>query len=119
MLVNTWEANDSLCPGASSGIGAATAYQLAIEGAHLIVTGRNEENLAKVAKRCYDDCWNKPTIIPGDLTDEEDVRQIVEASVSCYNRLDVLINNAGVIEMGSIENTSLDQLDRVMKTNVR
>ena len=36
-----------------------------------------------------------------------------------HERLDVLINNAGVIEMGSIENTSLDQLDRVMNANVR
>lgn len=73
----------------------------------------------KLSDRCYDDCWNRPVIIPGDLNKEDDVNQIMQSAVSCHGRLDVLINNAGIIEMGSIENTSLDQLDRVMKTNVR
>ena len=55
----------------------------------------------------------------GDLDDEEDVKRIVSTSLGYYGRLDVLINNAGIIEMGSIESTSLGQLDRLMRTNVR
>lgn len=55
----------------------------------------------------------------GDLTDEEDVRRIFHSSLSFFGRIDVLINNAGILEQGTIENTSLDQLDRMMKTNVR
>ena len=51
--------------GASSGIGAATAYQLAVEGAHLIMTGRNEKNLNQVAEKCFDDSWNTPKMILG------------------------------------------------------
>ena len=57
--------------------------------------------------------------IPGDLTTEDDVKNIMNTTLMYHERLDVLINNAGVIEMGSIENTSLDQLDRVMNANVR
>lgn len=55
----------------------------------------------------------------GDLTDEEDVRRIFHSTLSFFGRIDVLINNAGILEQGSIESTSLDQLDRMMKTNVR
>jgi len=58
-------------------------------------------------------------MITGDLDDEEDVKRIVSTSLGYYGRLDVLINNAGIIEMGSIESTSLSQLDRLMRTNVR
>ena len=54
-----------LMTGASSGIGAATANQLAVEGAHLILTGRNEKNLTQVAEKCYDEAWNKPKLILG------------------------------------------------------
>ncbi len=53
--------------GASSGIGAATAFQMAIEGAHLIITGRNEKNLEQVAEKCYEDCWNRPKMVFGML----------------------------------------------------
>ena len=52
-------------PGASSGIGAATANLLASEGGHVIITGRNERNLEKVSEKCYEDCWNRPQIIIG------------------------------------------------------
>ena len=53
------------------------------------------------------------------MTTEDDVKNIMNTTLMYHERLDVLINNAGVIEMGSIENTSLDQLDRVMNANVR
>lgn len=51
--------------GASSGIGAATAFQLANEGAHLVITGRNEKNLENVAEKCYEECWNRPKLVVG------------------------------------------------------
>lgn len=108
-----------LITGASSGIGAATASQLAFEGAHLVITGRNKENLTAVANKCYNDCWNRPKVVLGDLTKEDDVNQIVETTISVLGRLDVLINNAGILEQGSIENTSMEQFDRIMNVNMR
>ena len=58
-------------------------------------------------------------VCTGDLTDEEDVRRVFHSTLSFFGRIDVLVNNAGILEQGTIENTSLDQLDRMMKTNVR
>lgn len=55
----------------------------------------------------------------GDLTKEEDVKRVFDSALSFFGRIDVLVNNAGILEQGTIENTSLDQLDRMMKVNVQ
>ncbi|XP_046999445.1 3-oxoacyl-[acyl-carrier-protein] reductase FabG-like isoform X1 [Schistocerca americana] len=109
-----------LITGASSGIGAATAIHLSRLGASLSLTGRNEENLKKVAKSCEVLPEHpQPFLQTGDITNENDTKNIVEATLKHYGKLDVLVNNAGIIETGSIENTSLDQYDRIFNTNVR
>lgn len=98
-----------LITGASSGIGAATAVHFSQLGASLLLTGRNIDNLNVVAEKCIP---NKPFIVTGELTNETDVKNIVESTIKHYGRLDVLVNNAGILESGSIENTSLEQYDR-------
>lgn len=104
-----------LITGASSGIGAATAKHLAGLGASLALTGRNLENLQGVAKECSP----KPLLITGELTNESDTQAILEKTIAHFGRLDILVNNAGILELGSIENTNLEQYDRIMNTNVR
>ncbi|XP_022900530.1 3-oxoacyl-[acyl-carrier-protein] reductase FabG-like [Onthophagus taurus] len=109
-----------LITGASSGIGAATAKYLGSLGASLALTGRNVENLNKIASECKGPSGTPtPFIVTGELTNENDTKNILEATIKHYGKLDVLVNNAGVIETGSIENTSLDQFDRMMNINVR
>ncbi|XP_063622299.1 3-oxoacyl-[acyl-carrier-protein] reductase FabG-like [Cydia splendana] len=103
--------------GASSGIGAATAVFLSKLGAKLSLTGRNVENLQKTVNDC--DKAATPFSIPADLTKESDIENIVKKTVDHYGQIDVLVNNAGIIETGTIENTSLAQYDRLMNTNVR
>lgn len=98
-----------LITGASSGIGAATAIHLSQLGASLSLTGRNYDNLLKTAEQCKE---RKPFLIAGELTNEDDTKKILEETIKHYGKLDVLINNAGTIEKGGIENTSLDQYDR-------
>lgn len=109
-----------LVTGASSGIGAATAKLFASLGASVSLTGRNNENLKKVAEECAEIAnTSKPFVIQGELTNENDTKRIVNSTLEHFGRLDVLVNNAGVLETGTIENTSLDQYDRVMNVNVR
>lgn len=105
-----------LITGASSGIGSVTAHRLAKQGALLSLNGRNMDNLKAVAKDIGND---KTIIVPGDITNESDTVQLVAKTIDKYGKLDILINNAGILETGSIENTTLEQYDRVMNTNVR
>lgn len=108
-----------LITGASSGIGAQTAVKFAKLGASLSLTGRKLENLEKVAAECCLDGGKKPLLIPGDITVEADTKRILEETIKRYGQLDVLVNNAGIIETGTIESTSMEQYDRVMNTNIR
>ncbi|MCJ8746799.1 hypothetical protein PDJAM_G00145950 [Pangasius djambal] len=109
----------ALITGASSGIGAATALLFARLGAQLALNGRDMDNLSKVAKECEERGGKKPLLVPGDLTDEGTVKKTVEETVAHFGRLDVLINSAGILAMGTIETTDLAQYDKVMNVNVR
>ena len=107
-----------LITGASYGIGAAAAKQFAGLGASLALAGRNLDNLKQVASECSP--GNKaPLLLTGELTNEKDTEEIFQKTITHYGRLDILVNNAGIIETGSIENTNVQQYDRVMNTNVR
>lgn len=110
-----------LITGASSGIGAGTALEFAKLNASLAITGRNKDNLEKVARQCQEASPNnlKPLTFLCDVTKEADVEKILKSTLDQYKKLDILVNNAGIIENGSIENTSLEQYDKVMNTNVR
>ncbi|KAK0064375.1 3-oxoacyl-[acyl-carrier-protein] reductase FabG [Biomphalaria glabrata] len=109
----------ALITGASSGIGAATAVLFSKLGASLALTGRKEENLAKVGEQCASNSTEKPLLLVGDICDDSDVTRIVEDTIKHFGKLHILVNNAGVLETGSIENTSMAQFDRVFNINVR
>lgn len=104
--------------GASSGIGEATAELLAKQKATLVLVGRNVENLEKVANKCKSNAEAVFSIV-ADVCVEADAKRIVDETIGKFGKLDVLVNSAGIIEMGSIEVTSLDQYDRIMNVNVR
>ncbi|XP_069358229.1 3-oxoacyl-[acyl-carrier-protein] reductase FabG-like [Maniola hyperantus] len=110
-----------LITGASSGIGAETAKEFSKLGANIVITGRNKDNLDNVVKQCEELSPNKlkPLLIIADMNKESDIENIVKATIDHFNKIDVLVNNAGVLESGTIETTSLEQYDRVMGTNVR
>lgn len=107
--------------GASSGIGAATAIEFSKLNANLVLTGRNKENLEFVSEQCSKISPDQlvPLIIIADMNKETDIENIIKSTVNKFQKIDVLVNNAGILESGSIENTSLEQYDRVMNTNVR
>lgn len=109
-----------LITGASSGIGSAAAKQFAVLGANLALAGRNLDNLNEVASQCVPQSGAKPPLVlTGELTNEADTENILNKTITHFGRLDVLVNNAGILQAGSIEATNLQQYDLVMNTNVR
>ncbi|CAG2119386.1 unnamed protein product, partial [Medioppia subpectinata] len=72
--------------GASSGIGEGVAKYLAELGAQVVITGRNANNLNRVAKALE---------VVADITREEDARRLVEETIAAFARIDILVNNAG------------------------
>ena len=102
--------------GASSGIGKATARLAHERGASVVVTGRNEKELRAVASALSSD---RVEVVPADLMREEDRRRIIAQALKRFGGIDVLVNAAGIIGNGTIENTTLEQWDRMMDVNLR
>lgn len=92
-----------LITGAASGLGRADALLLAREGAHIVVSDINEEAGRQVARECGG------VFVHHDVTSEADWRRAVAVAVERYGRLDVLVNNAGIVIPADIETTTLEQ----------
>lgn len=111
-----------LIAGASSGIGAGFAEHLFSRGTQLAYQSmlkRNTENLKSVANKCLATHGAKKPLEITDITIEADVQRVIEETLKYFNRLDVLVNNAGILCNGTVETTTLDQFDSVMNLNLR
>jgi NAD(P)-dependent dehydrogenase (short-subunit alcohol dehydrogenase family) len=107
----------ALVTGASSGIGRATAERLASEGARVAVTARREDRLADTVSRVRE-LGSEARAIACDLTSESDRARLVKETAAHYGGLDVLVNAAGIIGFGTIEDTTLDAWKRMFEVNV-
>ena len=87
----------AIVTGASRGIGAAAARRLAQAGAALVLTARGEDELETVANRIRDEVGTQAIAVPADVSDLEQIEEVVEAAVEQFGRVDVLINNAAVV----------------------
>jgi NAD(P)-dependent dehydrogenase (short-subunit alcohol dehydrogenase family) len=105
------EGKAALVTGAASGIGRATAALFHAEGAKVAATDRNEKGLEEV--KAFADL-----ALPQDVTDEARWRQVVDAVVAAFGRLDILVNSAGVAFKGSIETATLEDWRRTQAVNV-
>lgn len=113
-----FENKSILVTGASSGIGRATALALAREGAGLIATGRRRERLDQVAAQVRD-MGGRCEVATGDVRDESSCAEWVSLARGRLGGLDGLVNAAGVIGNTGLLETSPEEWDRVMDTNLR
>ena len=104
----------ALVTGASSGIGEATALALADAGAKLALLARRGERLEALAKQIK----TGALVLQADVSDPEQARDAVQRTVSELGRLDTLVNNAGVMLLGPIENAPLQEWQRMLEVNV-
>ncbi|XP_078664649.1 3-oxoacyl-[acyl-carrier-protein] reductase FabG-like isoform X1 [Branchiostoma floridae x Branchiostoma belcheri] len=111
----------AIITGASSGIGKGTAVEFAQLGAHLALTGRNQENLQATAKACVEAGTpeDKILLVTGDICDDELRKNLVDQTAQKFGRIDVLVNNAGIGKFSDLETLDMAEYDRTMDVNVR
>jgi len=109
----------ALVTGASSGIGEATALALAQHGASVALAARRIDRLEALAGRIRESDGATALPIEADLTDSEQARSAVERTVSELGRLDILINNAGMMLLGPVVDADTEEWWRMLDVNVR
>lgn len=107
-----------LVTGAAMGIGKAAAIKFADEGANLVLQDIQSEPLELLRAELAANGATVQTIV-GDISQEADVKAAVDAVVGAYGRIDVAIANAGIIPLGDITESSVDDWDRVMAIDGR
>lgn len=104
-----------LVTGASSGIGEAVAEHLAEQGHHVVAGARRTDRLAQLSERVGD----RLSFRRLDVTDRADVGSFVDDAVAAHGRVDVIVNNAGVMPLSRLDALLVDEWDRMIDVNVR
>lgn len=110
-----------LVTGGSRGLGFAIAERFAQEGNRLILAARDVHELnearSSLLKHGAISSLEDVLLIPADLTDQAQAANLVEQAIEHFGRIDVLVNNAGIMEVGPVENQPLEAYHRAMNTN--
>jgi 3-oxoacyl-[acyl-carrier protein] reductase len=113
------EGKIALITGGSRGIGAAIAKRLAADGANVAITYAKGADAAASVVKEIERAGRKAIAIQADAADADAVKAAVEKTVTTFGQLDILVNNAGTAVSKRFEETTLEELDRLMDINVR
>ncbi len=108
----------AIITGASSGFGQGTAYAFAKEGCNLVLTARREERLKGTVKKCIE-LGAKAVYYAGDAIHEKTANETVKLAKEKFGQVDILVNNAGIGRLQSILDTTMEDYDLIMDSNVR
>src|SRR5262245_8715837 len=112
------QAKSCVVTGAAVGIGRATAARFFQDGARLVVTDIQQEPLLALADELRSTGADVEAVV-GDVSVPEDARRMVQTAVDRYGRIDVLVANAGIIPLGDIAESTVEDWDRVMAVDGR
>ncbi|VVS96522.1 SDR family oxidoreductase [Rhizobium sp. EC-SD404] len=104
--------------GASSGMGQAAARHLAAKGASVVLGARRADRLEALASE-ISEAGGKATAVATDVTRRTDVQKLVDTAVQTYGRIDVLINNAGIMPLSPLERLKVDEWDQMIDVNLK
>ena len=119
MNMNKLEGKIALITGGSRGIGAAIAKRLAVDGANVAITYTKGADAAASVVKEIERAGRKAIAIQADAADAEAVKAAVEKTVATLGGLDVLVNNAGTAIPKKFEETTLEEMDRLIDINIR
>ena len=106
----------AIITGSSLGIGRTLAFEMAKQGAKIVLNARNPERLAKVQKTMQNAGFES-IAIAGDVSKMEDCQKMIDAAVESFGKVDILINNAGIATEGTVEELDPDVFRKVMNVN--
>jgi NADP-dependent 3-hydroxy acid dehydrogenase YdfG len=104
--------------GASSGLGEAAARLLAAQGASVVLGARRAERLQSLADELAAS-GGKALALTTDVSDRRQVQALVDAAVQAHGRIDVMINNAGLMPQALLERLQVDEWDRMIDVNIK
>jgi NADP-dependent 3-hydroxy acid dehydrogenase YdfG len=104
--------------GASSGLGEATARLLSAEGATVVLGARRADRLRMLAKE-LETRGGKVLTVTTDVSQRDQVKALVDAAVQTYGRVDVMINNAGLMPQAPLDRLKVDEWDRMIDVNIK
>jgi len=119
MNMNNLEGKTAFITGGSRGIGAAIAKRLAADGANVAITYTKGADAAASVVKAIERAGRRAIAIQADAADAEAVKAAVEKTVATLGRLDVLVNNAGTAIPKKFEETTLEEMDRMIDINIR
>ena len=111
------QGKDAIVTGAGTGIGRACALAMAREGARLALVGRRHEKLQELARDIGDSA--QTITIAADVSKKADIENLVARVVARFGSINVLLNNAGVLHIGNVEQITEEQWDETFNVNVR
>ncbi|WP_256975535.1 SDR family NAD(P)-dependent oxidoreductase [Paenibacillus sp. MY03] len=118
MLVGAMNTRIALISGAGTGLGRATAIAFAAEGAEVVLLGRRRDKLEETAALVQDRTGKTALVLKTDVTEESQVTDAIRTTLKRYDRIDVLLNNAAILESGSVAELSADDWQKQIDTNL-
>ena len=115
---NNIEGKVVVITGASSGLGEATARMLSAQGAVVVLGARRVDRIEALAKE-LSDAGGKALALQTDVTRAADVQRLVDAAVEKFGRIDVLVNNAGLMPSSPLERLKIADWDRMIDVNIK
>lgn len=118
MMSNNIKEKVIVITGSSSGLGEAAARQLAKEGAVLVLAARRKERIDALAKEINEN-GGRASAKQTDVTQAEQLKDLVDFAVDTYGRIDVIINNAGLMPLSPLDRLKIDEWNQMIDVNIK
>jgi short-subunit dehydrogenase len=107
----------SIITGSSSGIGKAISYEIASKGSNVVLVARRKDKLIEYAKDIEKKYHVETLVIQADLSIQEECKKVIDKTIEKFNKLDILINNAGISQRAMFADLDLSVIHKVMNIN--
>ncbi|HLS35930.1 MAG TPA: SDR family oxidoreductase [Bacillota bacterium] len=117
--METIQGKTAIVTGASSGIGAQIAKELAEHGVNVVLAARSEDKLLEVAKEIESKGKGKVLYVPTDIREQTSVETLVQKAEKTFGSVNILVNNAGQMLTGSITSGKVDEWEQMIDVNIK